>query len=227
MTKILKFKPKELNIGVIIQARMTSKRFPGKVLTLLNGEPILKHVIRTCTKIKPIDKIIVAVPDTIESESILKYVSSFSRPLIYNFCGPENDVLKRYYDAAMFFKLDIICRVTADCPFLNHRICKEVLDILLNLKLDYCSNVFPKRTFPQGFDFEVFTMDTLEAAYFLAKTSYDREHVTSWMQREKELKRFCLEQRKNQSSLNLCVDVPLDISRLETLIKNIKSKKDV
>jgi len=234
MAKIINLnsKRKKLNIGVIIQARMTSSRFPGKSMILLDGKPVIQHVIEKAKKIRPIKHVILAVPDALESEPMLELADYLN---IENFCGQETNVLHRYYHAAKYYKLDIIVRITGDCPFINPRVSSEVLQLLLWRKLDYASNVYPFRTYPKGIDTEVFTFDCLEAAFIINKNAfeqekdlkrkerllYDQEHVTPWMQRmgdEEEIRSGCVQQRINMSDKNWCVDTPDDIPRLEKML---------
>lgn len=208
--KTAKIKP---NIGVIVQARQTSRRFPGKSMALLLGKPVLERVLERVKTI-PNTKTVIAVPDTPESEPMLELASKMG---VDNFCGSELNVLNRFVGAARFFKFDYVVRVTADCPFIDPRVCKECIDLLLFRKLDYCSNIHPNRTFPQGLDCEVFTFDCLEAALLEARGPYDLEHVTPWMQQTEGIMRACIEQRIDTSHLNFCVDYPSDIERLEKL----------
>lgn len=207
-------------IGVVIQARMTSKRFPGKSMAKLAGKPVIEHVIERAKLIKPVNHVILAVPDTDESEPMLELADKLG---IQNFCGSEYNVLERYLHAAYFFKLDVIVRITGDCPFINPRVCSEVLQLLLWRKLDYASNIFPNRTYPKGLDCEVFTLDCIEACYMLVnplETKY-LEHVTLWMQdHSKQLRTGNVEQRVDVSHKNWCVDYLEDITRLEELIKS-------
>jgi glutamate-1-semialdehyde 2,1-aminomutase len=129
--------------------------------------------------------------------------------------------LERGGSAAKHYTLDVIVRITGDCPLINPRVSSEVLQLLLWRKLDYCSNVYPTRSFPSGLDTEAFTADCLEAAYVSAdwKEPGDFEHVTPWMQRTKGIKRGCTQQTIDASSQNWCVDFPRDIARLETILK--------
>lgn len=219
MNNIIMLKPKKApkpKIGIIIQARMTSKRFPGKVMHELCGKPVLEHIIQRAKKIRAPkglkSEVIVAVPDTEESEPILQLADSLG---ISNYCGPEHNVLRRYYDAAMFFKFDYVMRITGDCPFIDPRVCSEILQLLIWRKLDYTSNIYPRRTYPQGLDCECFTLDCLEAAFKLTDQLYDLEHVTPWMQRTEEIRKANVEQRDDMSHKNWCVDYPADIARLE------------
>lgn len=239
-------KKKQPVVGVIIQARMTSQRLPGKPMLILKGKPVLEHVIRNAKEIRPVDKVILAVPDTDESEPMLKLAKSLH---ILNFCGKENNVLNRYYEAAKYHGLDVIVRITGDCPFVNPKVCSEILQLLLWRKLDYCSNIEPIRSYPKGMDCEVFTMDCLEAAELMVnlpertqeeikldalniitedakKYRYDREHVTPWMQRTKEIKKANVIQKNDCSHINLCVDVAEDLIRLEKYTFSIGAKND-
>lgn len=221
---------------------MGSKRFPGKVLANLAGKPVLQHVIEKCEQIivpiKYNKLIIVAVPDKPESEPIGQLLIDLE---IEHFCGPEDNVLERYYQCALFFKLDIIMRITADCPVLNPIVCSEILDLLIWRKCDYTSNIYPTRTYPKGLDCECFTFDCLEAAYIKVKEAseseaqtqefpkqweYDQEHVTPWMQRTLEVRKALVSQKQNRSHQNLCVDYPEDIHKLEKII-NRKPKLEI
>ena len=228
MSNIIGYKDKKKKIGIVIQSRMTSTRFPGKSMALLNGKPVLRHVIEAALQIRPQDLTIVAVPDTPESEPMLELINEMavSNVGLTNFCGSELDVLDRYYQAAKFHCLDIVMRITADCPYLVPRVCSEVLHLILWRKLDYCSNVNPVRTFPKGLDCEVFTFDCLEAAHQLGIGPDEREHVTKWMVDTKQLRRACVQQSIDASNKNWCVDYPEDIKRLEELSNTAQVEAD-
>lgn len=210
-----------MNPGIIIQARMTSKRFPGKSMALLAGKPVLQHVIERCQKVPFVEKVIVAMPAGKVSDPMGQLCCELG---VEAFFGPEDDVLRRYYLAATLADLDPIMRITADCPFIDPIVCGEVLALLNAEELDYCSNVHPVRTYPKGLDCEVFTYDCLEAAHQLTKSQRNREHVTPWMQTRKGIKRACVQQKIDVSSQNWCVDFPEDIPRLEEALKREEAK---
>lgn len=234
-------KEKRPRIGVVIQARMTSTRFPGKSMAMLIDKPVIQHTIERAKQIKAGIKdkyddpiVILAVPDTVESEPMLELAEELQ---IENFCGSEVNVLERYYYAAIHFKLDYIVRITGDCPFIDAKVSSEVLQLLLWRKCDYTSNVFPERTYPRGLDTEAFTMDALEVSYLywkaqddlfkspklavvdIKKNNYLAEHVTPFLQAHPEIKRALVRQHKNRSQMDWCVDVPEDIKRLEGLAR--------
>lgn len=199
----------------IIQARMTSKRFPGKSMALLGGSPVLAHVIERCKMIPFVQKVVVAMPADKSSDPLDKLCSQLE---VDPFFGPEEDVLRRYYLAASLYDASVVIRITGDCPFIDPVVCGEVLALLKAKELDYCSNIHPIRTYPRGLDCEVFTFDCLEASHIRSRAAYDREHVTPWMKRIKQINRMCVRQKIDVSSQNWCVDWPGDIQRLEALL---------
>jgi spore coat polysaccharide biosynthesis protein SpsF (cytidylyltransferase family) len=208
-----------MTTAIIVQARMTSKRFPGKVLAPLAGVPVLQRVLERCALVPFIDTIICAFPADDASVPIYELCNSLG---VSCASGSENDVLSRYYDAADMYGIDTIMRITADCPFFDPVVAGEVLALLKASELDYCSNVFPIRTYPKGFDVEVFTFDCLEAAWATTKSLENREHVTKWMQHRKGIRRANVRQKIDRSGLNFCVDYPEDIKRLEGLLAKVK-----
>lgn len=162
----------------IVQARMTSKRLPGKMMMELGGKPVLQHVIERAKSIGA-DSVIVAMPDSKSSDSM---ISLARRMLVGVHLGSEDDVLQRYYDAAKIASAAFIVRITGDCPMLDPEVCRRVIDARKHRGTEYASNVLP-RSFPKGLDCEVFTFQALELAVKKAENDYDREHVTPWMVR--------------------------------------------
>jgi spore coat polysaccharide biosynthesis protein SpsF (cytidylyltransferase family) len=218
-------------IGAIIQARMSSTRYPGKSMAMLAGKPVLEHVIERAKLIPFVKKVIVAMPSDKASAPMGELCERMG---VETFYGPEDDVLRRYYLAAMTFELETIVRITGDSPFVDPVVAGEVIALLKAENLDYCSNVFPKRTYPKGFDVEVFTFDCLEAAHIESEDdpdytpakrkalAYNREHVGPWAQKRKGVYRANVQQQIDQSDINLCVDEIGDIERLEKLISKMK-----
>jgi spore coat polysaccharide biosynthesis protein SpsF (cytidylyltransferase family) len=199
--------------AVIVQARMGSKRFPGKVLQQLDRWPIIRHVLHRARQIGP--HVILAIPHDdwghfhTESWSIV--------------CGPEDDVLERYLIAANAHGIDLIMRITADCPLLRPDLCRKVLDLYGGGGCSYAAIGWPEGGFPKGYGCEVFSRFTLQLANDLAKDQYDREHVTPWMERNVRCK--YLQNDKDEAHLNYSVDTPEDLERLRALVRLEQSMK--
>lgn len=166
---------------VIIQARMTSTRLPGKMLMNVGGRPALDWVVSRASAIPGIDQVIVASPDTIENDPIAKWCDEHAIPC---FRGSETDVLSRFFHAAQKYQGHTIMRLTGDCPFLDPFVCGQILALHKKSKAAYTSNIAP-RQWPDGLDCEVFSFETLKHAHERATRLFDREHVTPYIRRNR------------------------------------------
>ena len=111
-------------IAAIIQARMTSTRLPGKVLMDIERKPMLWHVINRLKFSKKLNDIILAIPDTRENDILEKFAKDNK---VKYFKGSEEDVLLRYYESAKEFQVDVIVRITSDCPLIDPEVVIELL----------------------------------------------------------------------------------------------------
>ena len=169
-----------MKIGAIIQARSSSTRLPKKVLKKLpygSRITVLQQVIRRLKRSKRIEKIIIATTSYVEDKAIVKVAQSEN---VKWFRGSKDDVLSRYYLAAKQNKLDIIVRITSDCPCIDPEIIDSVIENHIRTKSDYTTNTL-QRTFPHGLDTEVFNFDILGKAFSEAKQDYEKEHVTPYI----------------------------------------------
>lgn len=160
--------------GVIVQARIGSSRLPGKVLMRLGDRTVLAHVLERCLAICGIDVVCCAVPDGPADDRVAEEARRSGAEV---FRGSETDVLDRYYRAAATFRLDVILRVTADCPLLDPGVCGDVLSLRSAAGADYVCNNLPP-SWPHGLDCEAMTFAWLERAAHEASQPYEREHVT-------------------------------------------------
>jgi len=161
---------KGMNTAIIVQARIGSTRLPKKILLPWNGKTVLGEVLERCmsTGIKTI----LAVP----YEDI--GLALFHEP---TFVGSSLDVLDRYYNTALYFNIQTIIRITADCPFVNPDMIRDMIEQYEGD--EYYSNCHPVRVVSRGYDVEIFPFKYLKKAWNEAKDTYHREHVTSYMYR--------------------------------------------
>lgn len=163
--------------GVIIQARIGSSRLPGKVMMSLGSKTVLAHVIERCQAIPGIDAVCCAIPDGLADNVV---AAEAWRAGAKVFRGAEADVLERYWRAAAWLRLDVILRVTADCPMLDPAVCADVLALRQSANVDYACNNQPP-SWPHGLDCEAFTFGALDRAARQARRPWQREHVTPWL----------------------------------------------
>lgn len=162
---------------VIIQARMSSHRLPGKVMFPIQQEPMLWRQYQRIKRAKSISDIIVATSD---HDSDLAIVDFCHRKGIKYTTGPLEDVLTRFYKTSLKYPSEHIVRLTADCPLISPEIIDNVIDLHLANHADYSSNCMPY-TLPDGLDIEVMRAKVLKDAYLQASTSEHREHVTPYI----------------------------------------------
>lgn len=201
-------------VVAIIQARMGSSRFPGKVLSDLGGQPVLWHVIDRTRRAKSIDDVIVATTESALDDSISNFCAAIG---ICCFRGSEEDVLDRFYNAAKHLKADVVVRITADCPLIDPGVIDEVVACFKEGDLDYASNTL-RYTYPDGLDTEVFSFAALETTWREAQKPSEREHVTPYLRTGKF--RTCNVQSTlpvAPGAYRLTVDYPSDLQFLRKL----------
>src|SRR5271168_1119931 len=111
----------------IIQARMSSTRLPGKVLLDLAGQPMLARVVERAGRARTIDRVIVATTVELEDEPIVELCRSRGWTVTR---GSRDDVLDRYYQAALSDGADPIVRITSDCPLIDPEVIDRVVERL-------------------------------------------------------------------------------------------------
>lgn len=201
--------------AIIIQARIGSTRFPGKVLKLLSGQPVLFHVVDRCRRSRRADFVAVATTDKSEDDVIAALCAQWNTPY---FRGSSEDVLSRFYHAALQLRAESIVRITADCPLIAPELIDECIAVFEGSGADYASNVIslPRRLM-HGLDVEVFSFKALSRAHTQAARD-DREHVTTYIRRN-PLREFkivpVLAAEIYTRPLRLTLDYPEDLSLLE------------
>ena len=155
-----------MNFICIIQARIASSRLLGKILLPGYKKPLLEHLVERIKKSKKLSEIVIATSKNLEDDIIYEFCRSKK---ISVFRGHPDNLLKRYYDCAKFYKAKNVVRITSDCPLMDHRLIDKMIETYSKSKnIDYYSNVHPP-TFPDGFDIEIFNFDVLKKSYLNAK----------------------------------------------------------
>jgi len=168
--------------AAIVQARLGSERLPKKVLSPLpDGETVLSRIIKNLRKCRMIDDIVITTPDN----EIAEYAQQLN--VCWSLYNGERDVLAEYYQAAQAFKIDVIVRITADCPLIVPELVDSVVIQHLCANADYtCNrNDDDNDMDGDGYDVEVFGLSALTKAYNEAIEPYDREHVTPYFRKGK------------------------------------------
>jgi spore coat polysaccharide biosynthesis protein SpsF len=206
---------------IIIQARMTSTRLPGKVLMDLAGRPMLAQQLRRLAGCKQIDEIVVATTTNATDDSV---VAAARQAGVRWFRGDERDVLGRYVGAARDANADMVIRVTADCPLIDAGEADRVVEALVAQRdrCDYASNIV-RRTLPRGLDTEGMYADTLERLGRVGQSPPAREHVTYFILNERP-DLFIIgsvTDMEDNSDLRWTVDFPEDLEMVRRLYEEL------
>jgi spore coat polysaccharide biosynthesis protein SpsF len=161
---------------IVVQARMTSTRLPGKVLMDLEGRPLLERELERLGRCAHADEVMLAVTTNPDDDPL---VALARRLGLRWYRGSEHDVLARYAGAARDAQADLVVRVTSDCPLIDPVETDAVISALQERRTscDYASNRL-RPHLPRGLDTEALWRDTLERMSRLATSPAAREHVT-------------------------------------------------
>ncbi len=205
-----------MKIGVIILARMDSRRLPGKALVNIAGRSLIGRVIDICRKLDNVQEIILATSDRPVDEPLAE-VAAQENIAVHR--GAVDDVAGRFLGAMRGFHLDAALRLNGDSPLNRPALLSRAVEIFRQGEFDLVSNV-PGRTFPFGVSAEVIGRGIMELACARMTEDGDREHVTSFLYRHPELVKSCpmIHEGARISGVNLAVDQPLDVQRVSWII---------
>ena len=167
------------NIVIIVQARMSSTRFPNKIMKTVLDEPVLFRQLERIAAIQHSVQLVVATSQQPEDDMILKACQEREYACMR---GNLNDLLDRHYQIAKYLKADTVIKIPSDCPLIDTDVIDQTISFYLeNInKYDFVSNLHPA-TFPDGNDVEIMTFDCLERTWHEATKQLEREHTTPYI----------------------------------------------
>jgi spore coat polysaccharide biosynthesis protein SpsF len=205
-----------VNAGIVVQARFSSERLPGKVLRPLAGRPLLGWLIERLRTLGDEARIIVATSDRPEDAAVAEFARASG---VEVFRGALDDVLARLLGAFDAFALDVGVRVSGDSPLLDPRLVSRALGLFRAGDADLVTNV-QVRTYPKGQSVEAIGAAALRRAYAEARAPADREHVTPYFYAHPELFRirnFTFD--PPAPGLQLSVDTAHDFATVERMLQ--------
>lgn len=202
---------------IILQARMTSTRLPGKVLLEVGGRPMLAQQLRRLKECLLVDRIIVATTTNATDDGVVEVARQEG---VEWFRGSETDVLSRFAGAARQAQAGIVVRITGDCPLIDPQVTDRVIQELSEhaTTCDYAANIL-QRTYPQGLDVEAFFGDVLQRVDRMAQSPTAREHVTTFIYSEQPelFRRRNVADSQDNSDLRWTVDTAADLQVVRTI----------
>lgn len=199
----------KMKVVAIVQARMSSTRLPGKVLSELCGTTMLGVLLHRVGTTPGIDEVVVATTTNPADDVLVAWLEGEKIPC---FRGDESDVLDRFWRCANEKNAEVIVRITADDPLKDPSVTgKAIAEFLSRPGIDYVSNTL-KPTYPEGLDIEVFSLSALARAHEAAVLPSEREHVTPYIYKNPDkFSVFCFEMQPDLSDWRWTVDKPEDL----------------
>jgi spore coat polysaccharide biosynthesis protein SpsF (cytidylyltransferase family) len=212
-----------MKIGIVIQARTDSTRLSRKVLLpLYKDEKMINYVIRRVQLTKKADAVILATTREKKDDELAASVKG-----IEVFRGDEDDVLDRYYNCAKEHGLDVIARVTGDCPLIDYRIVDRVIEKYLELDDDmaFVANILTE-TFPDGMDVDLFSFKALEYAWKNAKKKSEREHIRPFFKGNSRFRQVEVKSERFLGNYRLTVDEEEDFRLVKMIVEHFGDRLD-
>lgn len=202
-----------MSVSVLIQARMSSRRFPGKVLAPLQGKPIIRHVLTAVEQALPQGQIVVVTSSEQSDDPLVSYLNALD---VSVFRGPLENVFERFRLCLSRYPCEWVLRVSADSPLLDVRLLRAIIAYAGKVECDLVTTIFP-RTFPKGQNVELIRTSSFMAIDEATLSSDEREHVTPYFYRNPERFRIVNIDSGNSglAELGLAVDTVDDLLRLE------------
>ena len=204
-----------MKIAAIIQARMSSRRLPGKVLRLIGDNPLLGYLLDSLSKVFYLDQIIIATSDGLDDDPIARFARERG---VGCFRGELDNVARRLYRAAIEGGVSHFVRVNGDSPLLDYRLINVACQKLNKGSPDLVTNVHP-RTFPKGQSVELIRTAAMAKVLKETNDSACLEHVTPYFYLNPS--RFRIESFQSNTLLNhldYSVDTLEDLERISQAI---------
>jgi spore coat polysaccharide biosynthesis protein SpsF len=212
----------DARVVVVAQARMSSSRLPGKVLTDLGPGTALELVLRRLRSVIGASEVVIATSTESDDDPVAEAARVLGHRAVR---GPLDDVLERYRMAAAATGADAVVRVTADCPLVEPTVVDRLVTMWRgDVALDYVWNTREPRTFPDGLDVEVVSHRALEQAAEETRDPYDREHVTPFVRdRPVRFPQRSLRLDPPARAVKLSLDTSDDLITIRSFIKRVGS----
>lgn len=204
-----------MKICVIVQARMSSKRFPGKSLCKIAGKPMLGYVLDRVRHAAGADFTVVATSSEAEDAAISDFCRKIGVPC---YAGPLNDVAGRFREVVLKYPCDGFVRISGDSPLIDQRLIDKAIVVFRQGNIDMVTNV-KERTYPSGQSVEVLDSGVFLRAYKRMCDPGDLEHVTKFFyDNARDFRIHNFVSGKDYGPVKLSIDTPDDLEMAASVI---------
>lgn len=211
-----------LKIIGVIQARINSKRLPGKVMLKIDEKPVIWHIFNRLKHCQTLDQVVISTGDKKNNHSIIDFAKKQNFPI---YVGSEIDLIDRLYKTAEHFDSDAIVRITSDCPIVDPTIVDAVVSIFKSKNNEYdivtnCQII----TFPHGLEVEVYSKKILKFLWETIKEKEFREWFPLYIKKNiKEFKILNIKNNSDLSKIRLTLDYEEDLQLIKIIFKELSN----
>lgn len=203
-------------IACIVACRMKSSRLKQKAILPIAGVPSVERCLHNCLSI-PSAGLVILATSTMEEDAILKDYTLNGEVKFWR--GDPDDVIMRYLGACAEFGIDVVIRVTADCPVVSPEIAEILLASHFSSGADYSS---PKQC-AVGSGVEIYNVEALQRVIqLLGKAEYS-EYMTCYMKNNADIFKINVVELPPEfvRDYRLTLDCPEDLKMFERLFERL------
>lgn len=205
---------------VVLQARMGSRRLPGKAMERLAGRPIITHCFDRL-RAADVGPLILATTTDRQDDVLVRVAEAADVKVVR---GPRDDVLARFSDVLTAYPARVVVRATADNPAVDMEAIRRVQRWLDVAGADYVV----EEGLPYGSAVEAVRTDVLIQAHLWAREASDREHVTTWITRHTDrfrVQRIPAPRLLRRPDLRFTVDTPADLEYMRRVLSATRPRR--
>lgn len=179
---------------VVLQARMSSSRLPGKVMLEINNKPMIYWQIKRILNAKKVSSLVIATSLDSTDDTLSQFLEDHSFNV---YRGSLDNVLSRFLEVSEKYPHDSLIRLTGDCPLVMPELVDQMVEAFYEKDVDYLSNTLDP-TYPDGLDIEIMKLGVLEKLSTFHLEPKELEHVTYGIYKRPES--FLLSNFSNKSN---------------------------
>jgi spore coat polysaccharide biosynthesis protein SpsF len=207
---------------VVLQARMSSSRLPGKVMMQINNKPMIYWQIKRILKAKKVNSLVVATSLDTTDDVLSQFLEDHS---INVYRGSLDNVLSRFIEVSENYPHDSLIRLTGDCPLVMPDLLDQMIEAFYEEDVDYLSNTLDP-TYPDGLDIEIMKQGVLEKLSTFNLEPKELEHVTFGIyQRPRIFKLSNYLNKSNQSRERWTVDYQEDFEFVTSIFARFTGRE--
>lgn len=199
-----------MRFGIVINSRLSSSRIPNKAIRMINGLPMIAHLVRRLQSVKIL--IIVAIPN--EDFFHYTFLSEYQNVILHRSHHNE-DPLARMAEVASSYELDYVVRVTHDKIFVDTNLLTNLIDehYIKGTKPDY---LYLNNSIP-GTAFEILSTDILQRA----TRKFKNVEFIGYAAREITKNIKCIQLEAPSRGIRLLVDYPEDLNLMHVILSQL------